>query len=254
MSEQGTATEPITALDDARAGIDAVDDEIHALLMRRAGLVQAIGSAKRGGGGAYRPAREADILRRLYENNRDPLDFEIVYRLWREMIGGFTAMQAPLRVSVPHDPGLERLARDHFGAAAIITRHRDEGDLTAKMKADPSQLAIIRPDGWRVCLGGDAPNIVSALPVYGDGIDALCLANAEPQDSGGDLTVFAVSGGAPDDRLLCLNRADGDSLIALEGFRVGEVSAVRTVANNCGVEPGAVTCVGAFPAPIPRPA
>lgn len=246
-------TEPATALDQARAGIDAVDDDIHALLMRRAELVRLIGSAKRGGGGAYRPAREAHILRRLHAKTRPPLDFEIVYRLWREMIGGFTAMQAPLRVSVPRGSGLDRIARDHFGAAAVVNDHDGPPALHAAMQADPSLLAVVPAQGWRSCLGENAPLIVALLPVYGNGIEALCLASAHPQESGDDLTLFSVRGGTSAS-LNCLATEDSDSLVALPGFRHDDPSAIAEVATDCGVEASDVQCVGAVPVPIAKDA
>ena len=47
-----------------RAEIDRTDDELAAALDKRAGLAQKIGTLK-AGGGAYRPERETEILRRI---------------------------------------------------------------------------------------------------------------------------------------------------------------------------------------------
>ena len=51
-------------IDSLRKEIDALDDELAALIQRRAGLAQNIGHLK-GGAPAYRPEREAQILRRI---------------------------------------------------------------------------------------------------------------------------------------------------------------------------------------------
>lgn len=253
MSERNTLseTEPTSALEDARAGIDTIDDQIHDLLMKRAQLVRFIGSAKRGGGGAYRPAREAHILRRLFARHEPPLNFSIVYSLWREMIGGFTAMQAPLRVSVPDGAGLERLARDHFGASAVVGTHGSDKELVEAMRADPSLLAIIPKSGWRVCLGDESPNIISALPFYGDRIDAFCLSSIEPQESGSDLTLFALNAPAPNSAdITCIDGSGTDCLIVQSGFRTGEPGSLEGLASDCGVKSDALQCIGAYPVPI----
>ena len=51
-------------LDDLRREIDEIDEGIHDLLMRRTGVARRIGGIK-GAGPSLRPAREAEVLRRL---------------------------------------------------------------------------------------------------------------------------------------------------------------------------------------------
>ena len=58
-----------------RKEIDALNDELAVLGQRRAGLAQRIGALK-GGAGAYRPEREAAILRRVAKTNSGPLGAE----------------------------------------------------------------------------------------------------------------------------------------------------------------------------------
>ena len=241
----------------ARAGIDAVDDEIHALLIRRAEHVGRIASAKGGGGGAYRPAREARILRRLLEANRAPLDFAVVYRLWREMIGGFTAMQAPLRVSVPHGSGLGALARAHFGGAALIGEHRDTEALAEAMAADDSLLALVEPQGWRICADGEGRGgvrVIAALPFDRPRLGAFCVARSDPQESGADRTLFAVAGatGAPAS-LETIAEDEGTLLVSRRGFSWGDEAMVNVVAEACGTRADAVACLGAWPEPLEMP-
>ena len=48
-------------IESLRRQIDQLDDELAALIQRRAGLAQQIGTLK-GGAPAYRPEREAEIL------------------------------------------------------------------------------------------------------------------------------------------------------------------------------------------------
>ena len=59
-------------LDDHRRAIDALDREILERLNERARHAQAIGGLK-GGSAAYRPEREAQVLRGLHAANAGPL-------------------------------------------------------------------------------------------------------------------------------------------------------------------------------------
>ncbi len=109
-----------------RGEIDAIDDEMHRLLLQRADLVcQVAGAKAREGGKAaplFRPGREAAILRRLLARNRKPLPAELVVRVWREIIARLTTLQGPFTVSVlapPKAPACLDLAREHFGATTV---------------------------------------------------------------------------------------------------------------------------------------
>jgi len=101
MSEQSLS------LDDLRAAIDGVDDEILALLWRRAGLAAAVGERKQNSGDVpfYVPSREAAIIRRLLENNqqqgggRVQLPDAAVHGVFREVIGACLALEHPLSVA-----------------------------------------------------------------------------------------------------------------------------------------------------------
>src|ERR1039458_9206393 len=68
----GGAHEASGALDLLRADIDAVDEQLHALLNQRARLAQRAGISKHQDGHTvdyYRPEREAEVLRRALARN-----------------------------------------------------------------------------------------------------------------------------------------------------------------------------------------
>ena len=72
-------------LDEVRAHIDSVDEQIHGLISERAKLAQLVGISKSRDGHTvdfYRPEREAQVLRRARERNRGPLRDEEVVRLF----------------------------------------------------------------------------------------------------------------------------------------------------------------------------
>ena len=68
-----------------RERIDALDLEILKLVNERASAAHAIGKLKEGGT-VYRPEREAQVLRRLSENNPGPLPDKVVAHVFTEVI------------------------------------------------------------------------------------------------------------------------------------------------------------------------
>src|ERR671926_867882 len=69
-------------------------------------------------GGAFRPAREAEMMRRLAARHKGPLPLDTVESIWRVIISTFTYLQAPYRVHADvaaGDPAMRDAARFHFG-------------------------------------------------------------------------------------------------------------------------------------------
>ena len=105
-------------LERLRGAIDRIDDEILESLNRRAALARQIGTLKVGQ--AYRPEREAQVLRRIKEKNPGPLAAETVALLFREIMSACLALERPITVSYlgPKGTFSERAALKHFGVAA----------------------------------------------------------------------------------------------------------------------------------------
>jgi hypothetical protein len=55
---------------------------------------------REGGGSAFRPAREASMMRALVERHRGRLPLDTVESIWRVIISTFTYIQAPYSVHV----------------------------------------------------------------------------------------------------------------------------------------------------------
>jgi chorismate mutase/prephenate dehydratase len=105
-------------LDRLRGEIDRLDQSILAALNERAKLARAIGTLKVGQ--AYRPEREAQVLRRIKERNPGPLSGETVALLFREIMSACLALERPITVAYlgPKGTFSERAAMKHFGLAA----------------------------------------------------------------------------------------------------------------------------------------
>ncbi len=101
-----------------RVAIDALDVELVRLLNERARHAVEIGRLK-GGAPAYRPEREADVLRRAAAGNPGPLAAEALGRIMVEVISACRGLEEPLRVAYLGPPGTfsEMAVAKQFGAA-----------------------------------------------------------------------------------------------------------------------------------------
>ena len=80
-----------------RAAIDALDRELLRIVSERAAHAQAIGLSK--SGPAYRPEREAEVLRRALELNQGPLSNEAVAGVFREIMSACLALEQRLSIA-----------------------------------------------------------------------------------------------------------------------------------------------------------
>ncbi|MBL8510437.1 MAG: prephenate dehydratase [Betaproteobacteria bacterium] len=105
-------------LSQLRHQIDALDAEILTKLNARAALARRVGALKVGQ--AYRPEREAEVLRRIKALNQGPLPNEVVARLFREIMSVCLALERPITVAYlgPQGTFSERAALKHFGEGA----------------------------------------------------------------------------------------------------------------------------------------
>ncbi|SFF30937.1 chorismate mutase [Fontimonas thermophila] len=110
-------------LEEARREIDALDEQIQALISQRARIAQAIAHIKQrmgDGGDHYRPAREAEVLRRVIARNQangGPLTDEVIARLMREIMSACLSLESPLTVAYlgPEGTYTQAAVLKHFG-------------------------------------------------------------------------------------------------------------------------------------------
>ncbi len=74
-------------IEDWRAEIDAIDQNLLRLMNRRAQLAVEVGALKKAAGiPILDPDRERDVLRRMCDENHGPLDERAVVKLFRRII------------------------------------------------------------------------------------------------------------------------------------------------------------------------
>jgi chorismate mutase len=238
------------ALADLRAEIDALDDAMHDLLMRRAAVVARLaGSRAKGGAPALRPGREAQVLRRLLARHDGPLPAAAVVRLWRDLFAASTALQGGFSVAVDAaaGPEAERLAREHFGPLTPVLALPGAARTLAAVAAGEASAAVLplpREEGdgpagegaWWTGLDASGPLRVAArLPFWAPAgeapaAEALVVAPGTPDPSGADRSLLRVEAAAGAGRAeiaaalaaadlaprhLLLRRGDGAATLAL---------------------------------------
>ena len=210
-----TTSPPPNALLAARAEIDEIDAQMHALLMRRAGIVSRIEAAKgvTPGRSAYRPAREADMMRRLAARHHGPFPLPATEHIWREIITAFIRLQAPFTVQLgSRATSFRDLARFQFGATTPLEAHDGPDGAIAALRERAMDVALV-PAGdetsaaWWQGLGmeEDPPLIVARVPFLLGAValpSAFVVARIMPEATGQDRSLIAFdapSDMAPDD-------------------------------------------------------
>ena len=127
-----------------RGQIDAIDDELLGLVNRRAELARRIGELK-AGASAYRPEREAEILRRVIDANPGPLTEERVAAVFREVISGCRGMETAIRVAYlgPEGTFSEQAVRKHFGQAAEALAGASVDEVFRQCESGAVQFAVV---------------------------------------------------------------------------------------------------------------
>jgi chorismate mutase / prephenate dehydratase len=207
-------TDQKALLDEIRREIDAIDTELHDLLMRRFALSERIAAAKAGGvksnalplAQAVKPGREAEIIRRLLIRHEGSTPPSVIVRLWREIVTASLMLQTPISVEIfggeiPHD--IWDMSRGYFGAtvpvqdratAKEVLRDLSNGECSFGVLPIPQQDE--REPWWPQLstLRAGTPRIIARLPFAGprEGPSAFLVAPVEPDDAGEMVSVFTL--------------------------------------------------------------
>jgi chorismate mutase/prephenate dehydratase len=145
-------------LDQVRADIDAIDQEIQALISRRAGCAQRVAAIKledtesarvRGEPEAevvyYRPEREAQVLRRIIERDPGPLAGASVAHVFREIMSACLALERPLQVAYlgPEGTFTQAASIKHFGHAAVCVPQPTIDTVFAQVQSGECNYGVV---------------------------------------------------------------------------------------------------------------
>ena len=137
-------------LSNARIRIDAIDQQLRALLNQRAACAQEVARIKAAAdtGEApvyYRPEREAQILARLRAENEGPLPDAHIERLFREIISCCLSLEQPLTVAClgPTGTYTEAAAIKQFGHFAKLRTLASVGDVFREVESGTAHYGVV---------------------------------------------------------------------------------------------------------------
>ncbi|HEY4982374.1 MAG TPA: chorismate mutase [Pseudolabrys sp.] len=164
------------SLGDLRKEIDRIDEAMHQLLMERGEIIDRLITVKRSQetGSAFRPVREAEMMRRLVKRHKGILPLDTVESIWRVIISTFTYVQAPFSVHADLSAGdalMRDSARFHFGFTVPFVPHMGAAGVVAAVSASKGDLGLVPAipvagaGAWWSALEFDAaPKIIARLP------------------------------------------------------------------------------------------
>jgi chorismate mutase len=163
-------------LAELRQEIDRIDEAMHRLLIERGEIISSLIAVKRTqeSGAAFRPAREASMMRRLVERHRGLLPLDTVESIWRVIISTFTFVQAKYAVHADVSAGdtlVQDSARFHFGFTVPLQRHVGPMPVVAAVAGSKGDLGIVPATAiagagpwWSGLEAPEAPKIIARLP------------------------------------------------------------------------------------------
>src|SRR5271155_228260 len=164
------------SLADLRRDIDRIDESMHALLIERGEIIERLIAVKKTqeSGSAFRPAREADMMRRLVQRHHGSLPLDTAESIWRVIISTFTYVQAPFTVHADLSAGdalMRDSARFHFGFTVPFQPHAGAASVVAAVSESKGDLGLVPAFAtagagpWWAALEFDAaPKIIARLP------------------------------------------------------------------------------------------
>src|SRR5215813_1748081 len=210
------------SLAELRHEIDRIDESMHALLMERGEIIDRLIAVKQTQetGSAFRPAREADMMRRLVERHRGILPLDTAEGIWRVIIATFTFVQAPFSVHADLSAGdalMRDSARFHFGFTVPFVPHMGAAAVVEAVTETKGDLVLVPAFAiagsgpwWTALEFASAPKIIARLPFV------------ERANHPAALPVFVVSRAAPDAMVVETEtwsmRVSGWSATAVQGL------------------------------------
>ena len=199
MADASIAATPKVAqkeigLADLRIELDRIDAAMQALLIERSEITDRVELVKRKAGtagSAFRPGREAEIMRMLAARHRGSYPFDGTENIWRVIIATSTYTQVPYTVHGDISGGdgpMRDSVRFHFGFTVPFVAHPDAVSVIEAVAERASDLgmfsriqAIETGAWWRLLHGEARPKIIVRLPFveranHPSGIPAFVIA------------------------------------------------------------------------------
>ena len=270
-------------LESLRGEIDHLDDQLIALLLRRAEFAAQVAPLKaQAGAPMLRPGREAQVLRRLVAKADGGFDPLALVRIWREIMSAALRVQGDFTVAVSapeNAPTCWGLARGQYGINTPMNGAPGSAQAISQVAAGKAHVAIVpfpaveeRDPWWARLVADGSPRVVARLPVAtglepkGGIAQGLAVADMAPEPSGDDRTLIVIEtpgsvsraalARAVESAGLVLRFAAGHGgggtahLLEVDGFLTSDDAALARLRSALGDAARDVTVIGAYAVPL----
>jgi len=193
-----------------RQEIDAIDTQIHDLLMARTKVVEQVRDFKHDQAIKIRPAREAEILYRLAARPSGVFPLRDLSHIWRVIIMATLSIEGPFSIAVympQADSGLWDLARDQYGTFTNMTGFGSAHRVIESVQSQNATVGILplptrddKTPWWPHLVNSNEarPRVIARLPFAGPGnsreqnIEALAICPVPQEQTEHDRTMIAI--------------------------------------------------------------
>ncbi len=258
------------SLAELRREIDRIDERMHGLLMERGEIIDRLISVKQTqeSGSAFRPAREAEMMRRLVDRHKGILPLDTAESIWRVIISTFTYVQAPFSVHADLSAGeatMRDSARFHFGFTVPFLAHIGAASVVAAVSDSKGDLGLVpaftTAGAWWSALEFDtAPKIIARLPFveradHPAGLPVFVISRAAAESMVKEVEVWSVrvagwstgaahAAGALAETIAVPDRAFDGAALLVSVPPGGSIDAVTDVLVKAGASVRASALVG----------
>ncbi len=158
-------------LDDCRAAIDKIDDELLDLLNKRMNIVERVGEIKSDDGGAiYRPEREKDIIARLTElsaKNNGLLNDKAIEAIFLEIFAVSRNLELPERIVYlgPEGTFTHQAAESRFGAMSDYLSVGSIHSVFKTLEAGRAKFGVVPIENSKDGIVGETLDLLSKSPM-----------------------------------------------------------------------------------------
>ncbi len=136
------------SLEQLREDIDALDKQLLDLISQRARYAQEVAVVKSESPEPtvfYRPEREAQVLRKVIEQNQGPLSEEEMARLFREIMSACLALEKTLDIAYlgPEGTFTQSAALKHFGYSVNTTAFASIDQVFREVESGASNYGVV---------------------------------------------------------------------------------------------------------------
>ena len=213
MTMNEETTQALDTLAQLRSEMDAIDDGLLELLVQRLEVTGRVKANKQTSTQSWplpiRPAREAQILRRLLAKAEGTgISPEFLVRLWRGILSDSSNRQRKITLHVSRhlnaNVGFRLRLRDHFGPLHV-EEWRDDAQALMQINAEPKDICVVETeqnwvDAFVEGMAGQA-RVIAALPVVAEDMvpKLLIFGQAPSEPTGEDQTLIISNGKLPRD-------------------------------------------------------